>query len=154
MIHLKLYNESAGQLWSQVTVREMATRMKGQQVDTFTTGEVKKILTLVEGLDGYNMVSESEASGKTLNLEMFEAPTRDLRHHFFGQDTRTKLIYPLVDANNVFIEHSDWCYIDICKSVDDWFYVYARYDYTYYICDGIQGLLNFLSDFVLNKKTD
>jgi hypothetical protein len=124
MIHIKSYNESAGQIWSQVGEQEMATRIAGQQVDAFTTAEVRKILTLVEGLDlgGYCQVSEAQASGELLDITKFGDWTRQLRHHYFGEQPKTELIYPRVVANNVFVECGYDFYIDIYKSVDDWFY--------------------------------
>jgi hypothetical protein len=160
MTHLKSYNESAGQLWRQVGEQEMATRITGQQVDAFTTPEVRKILTLVEGLDlgGYCQVSEAQASGKLLDITKFGDWTRQLRHHYFGEQPKTELIYPRAAATNV---HVDGCYwhnmarswqLKIYKSVDDWFYVYDGHDDSYYLCDGIQGLLDFMSDLFLKRK--
>ena len=146
MIHLKLYNESAGQLWREVSYREMATRITGQQVDTFTTTEVRKIIAIVEAFDGYSRVSEYKTPGKLLDITIFGTYTRDLRHHLFDEHTRSTLIYPRVVANNVFVECGSDFYIDIYKSVDDWFYAYNSANDSYYLCDGIQGQLDMLSE--------
>jgi len=158
MIHIKSYNESAGQIWSQVGEQEMATKIAGQRIDAFTTAEVRKILTLVEGLDlgGYSVVSENKASGKLLDITVFGEWPRKLRHHFIGKTTKTELIYPRVAATNVLIagyyEHKmsrSW-QLNIYKSVDDWFYVHDGH--SFYLCDGIQGLLDFMSDLFLKRK--
>ena len=163
MIHLKSYNESAGQLWRQVTRAEMSTRMGGQVVDTFTEAEVLRITTLCRSLGKVDHVAEHEIPAKVLNYQVFRYIAKELTVHPLGQYDRRSAPEVIVPANNLLISLSDpnidglldhhKAYIfDIFKSAEDWFFVSKTpyledfQDQKWYVCDGLSGLLSMLEE--------
>jgi len=163
MTHLELYSESAGQLWRQVNKGEMATRITGQVVDTFTGAEVQRVITLCMSLVRVGTVSEYNMHVDQLGIQVFHNTATKLRVHPLGPfDERYASKLP-VPANNLLITStppgSEGLFdkykaytLDIFKSAEDWLFV-GKFPYNedfqdekWFVCDGLTGLLSMLRE--------
>ena len=174
MIHLRSFNESAGQLYREVDDEEFESHMDSQQVDTFSKGELqilfdnilwvptKAIEVWLYKVRGTKMSAITFYHALTTIGFTNRAKARVLKtYKIDNKSTRTLPqvgSYPMTPANKIYmwVEGLSWqipIEIIITKSCDDYFYAYVttrRVDY--YICDGLAGLKSLLVDLFESRK--
>jgi hypothetical protein len=163
MVHLRSYNESAGELYRQVDNEEFESHKDSQQVDTFTKGELQTLFNIIEGTTRVIQVGLYNISGPKMSdidhLTHYRMSVRTLKeYNFGGADNKSITSYPRIPTNNIYIWDRGLSWqismtIEITKSCDDYFYVSVtmrRADY--YICDGVAGLKSLVVDLFEERK--
>jgi hypothetical protein len=174
MKHIRLYNESAAELWHKISYENLSSHMKGQLFEDFTTKELQVVLDAASTLtwskvDEYKYRGLREAVPQAFMnfmwLPMSSLPM--LRNHRYekGEHIWTHTLYPRTKSNLLRLQFdhrsSTPSKMLVFKTNDDYFYVAVNTqgnhyqdthkDEGFYYCDGITALVDLIKNLGLKN---